>query len=281
MEKDITRIDMRTNIKILILFILLFNSCQINEPTNNDGVEGYRTTIYSLSDTELSVEINEYRKLNDSLICTSLNEFGYPEYDLAPCSNRPILREELNKDESVLINLAKTAIIKNQKYTGVENSDELSIRRTVDIIGCIKCDGSNEELKTIKWRIDYNNQVSMGYEVFDTEIIVFLDNNGVFMLGGNWYSDIVVPSNNLYTLQQVKETLVGLKRTIYCWTNYEIEITSNNLPNEARKVIIPYKNGDKIELRLTWEIIISDYEYVFYIDVVNGEIIKEMQLVIC
>ncbi len=71
----------------------------------------------------------------------------------------------------------------------------------------------------------------------------------------------------------------GYPTTIYFCTN--CEITYIHLSNKYNKVITPYKNWNKIELRLTKEIFTKDSEYVFYVDVVAGKIILERQLFMC
>ena len=269
---------MKKYVTFLFLSSLILISCRIDDSPINDS---YPTTISRLSDTKLNEAIIEYENLNDFYICTQLNEYGFPEYGLSHCLGRPILREEINKDESELLNMAKAVILKNKKFTGVADVSRLSIRRSTGSKGCIKCDDSDGDIKNIKWIFDFNNQLYEGLEVFNTQIRAVLDNNGVFMLSGNWYPHIAVPKTNLYSLEQIKEDLVGQKRTIYCWTNYGIAVTEDNFPSEAGEVIIPIEKEYEIELRVAWEIIISGAYYVFYVDVVSGEIIMEHQLIIC
>ena len=56
--------------------------------------------------------------LNNNQICTSLNKFGFSEYDLAPCISRSISRVEI-KDEEKMISMAKECLIKTSFNSGV------------------------------------------------------------------------------------------------------------------------------------------------------------------
>jgi hypothetical protein len=272
---------MKNRILIVCLLIIGLNSCGIDEPNQDLN---YPTTLYPLNGDMLNKYLNEYMTLNNNRVCTQLNMYGYCEYDLTPCMSRPILRTEII-DESKMIRLAKEFIIKNSKYTGVNNIDNLIISSSDGLSGCVKCDGSANDIKNIKWRLRFSNQYYDGYEVLNTDFFVFLDNNGVFMIGGNWYPKIIIPHNDNYDLKKAKESLYGHKISFRCWNQIEITVNQSNIKQEARKVIIPRKMDDRIELRVTWEIYITDSNnnsmWAIYVDSMTGEIISENQLIIC
>jgi hypothetical protein len=272
---------MKNRIIVLCSLVLLAQSCGVNE---YDETNGYPTKIYPLNSTELTKRISEYQTLNKNQVCTSLNEFGFCEYDLTPCMNRSIQRTEIT-DEAKMINMAKEFISKNSKFTGISNIDELQLSSSSGIHGCIKCDGSEGDKKNIGWRVCFSNQIYNGYEVFNTEFMVFLDNNGVYMIGGNWYPKINIPDSNEFDLEKAKQSLYGHKISFLCWSPINITVSAENIQEEARKVIIPYKIEDRIELRVAWEILIygsgSTPLWTIYVDVMTGETIMENSRIIC
>lgn len=265
---------------MFLLVISLF-SCGIDEPEIDNN---YPTKIYSLSSESLSKSLEEYLLLNNYGVCTQLNSYGFCEYGAMICPNRQFLKTEIN-DENEMIRIAKEFIMKNNKFTGVTNIDELQIFRSKGISGCIKCDGSENDFKITKWRLDFKNQIYKGYEILNTELVVFLDNDGVFIIGGNWYSDIVIPKEDRYNLETVKENLSGRKIHFSCWENFELTITQNMIKQESRKVIYPMKMEDRLELRVAWEIYILGSQqnpmWVIYIDSTTGEVLLEYQLIDC
>jgi len=272
---------MKNQILIVCLLVIGLNSCGIDEPYQDTN---YPTTLYPLNGDMLNKYLGEYMALNNNHICTLLNAYGYCEYDLTPCMNRSILRTEII-NESEMIRMAKQFIIKNNKYTGVTNINKLQVSNSLGISGCIKCDNSENDIKNINWRLRFSNQLYAGYEVLNTDLFVFLDNNGVFMIGGNWYPKINIPHNDNYDFKKAKESLYGHKISFICWSKIEITVNQSNIKQEARKVIIPLKMDDRIELRVTWEIYITDSNnnsmWTIYVDSMTGEIIRENPLIIC
>lgn len=51
-------------------------------------------------------------------------------------------------------------------------------------------------------------------------------------------------------------------------------VTEHALGNANRKVIFPYEKDQKIELRVTWEISISEGLWYAYIDTSTGEVVR-------
>jgi hypothetical protein len=276
----------KVTIFIFTLTIILSNCDVVDDPRSNEDFDydKYPTTIYALSNLEFNSYIKEYNELNDTLICTSLNIFGYCEYSIQSCPNRPVPREEIT-NELEMINIAEATILKNKKFTEIESAENLIINRSVGLSGCIKCDGSEDDIKTITWKIDYNNQVFDGYEVLDTEIIIFLDKNGVTRMGGNWYQNIAIPPKDKYSFEEAKNNIIGRQITLVCEQSYDIIIDENNIFPEARKVIIPHIKDDSIELKVAWELYIIDSNgmtvWRIYFDSTTGEMIKEGQLIFC
>jgi hypothetical protein len=272
---------MKDKLIILGALIILAQSCGVNE---YDETSNYPTTIYPLSSDKLSKYQSEYQTLNNNKVCTSLNEYGFCEYDLTPCMDRSILRTEIT-DETKMINMAKEFISKNSKFTGISNIDELQLSSSTGVHGCIKCDGSEGDIKNINWRVCFANQIYNGYEVFNTDLFIFLDINGVYMIGGNWYPKINIPDSNEFDLEKAKQSLYGHKISFLCWTPINITVSAENIQEDARKVIIPYKIEDRIELRVAWEILIyssgSTPLWIIYVDVMTGEIIMEYSRIIC
>lgn len=249
-----------------VILILALVSCESLESESDNS--SYPTTIFALDSIDYENLVNEYRTFNNNQVCTSLNKYGFCEYNTPFCS----ISSVSITSESQTLSLAKQFIAQNRKFTGVKDVNKLVVELSY-------------RLSQKEWKFTFDNQIYKGYEVFNTSIDVFLDYDGVTLIGGNWYPEISLPSWYTYDFQEARALLIGDTITYYCYTEEKIVVSDTILKNQGRKVIIPLEKENRIELRFTWEIFVIDqYDstpYVFYVDVVTGEIVRQHQLFIC
>lgn len=270
---------------------LVYYGCDVLGPAETEG--RYPTTFRPLPASDLSKLKSEYATLNQNRICTSLNRYGFPEYDLGLCLNRPILRVPISESVDSAAARAKLPLLKNAKFTSVDDTAEVKLARAIPLNGCIKCDGSPGDIRQISWRFDFANQIYSGLEVEESGIVAFADAQGVYMLGGNRFKNIFVPALDRYTLSHTKELLVGRRiRVIGSWEETYYQITAESFLSDAanRKVILQVKQGEALELRVAWKIGVAwrtgqssdpaSPAWSVYVDTTTGEVLREDQLFI-
>lgn len=245
----------------------------------------YPTTLRPLSPAQLQHLKKEYDELNGGRICTSLNEFGFPEYSLTPCLNRSILRVPISETPETATARTKLALAKNAKFTNIQDTSDVTLLRANRMNGCIKCDGSPGDIQQIRWRIDFANQWYQGLEVLESGIVAFADAEGVIMLGGNTYRDIEIPQTDRVSFADAKTLLVGRELHYSDWTGAKtFKITKDSFPagSEPGKVILPTRFGENMELRVTWRVPVgSDSPWWFiYVDSTTGEVMREQMLIV-
>ena len=264
--------------------LLMIQGCDLlleSQVSFND----YPTTFRPLSPTQLQNLKKEYDELNEGRICTSLNEFGFAEYDLTACLDRSILRVPISETPETGAARTKLALVKNAKFTNVKDTAEVSLRRFVRMTGCIRCDGSPGDIQQIRWRFDFANQWYQGLEVLESSIIAFADAEGVIMVGGNAYRDIEIPQTDRVSFADAKALLVGRELHYSDWTGAKtFKITKDSFPEkgEPGMVILPTRSGENMELRVTWRVPVgSDSPWWFiYVDSTTGEVIREQILIV-
>ncbi len=232
----------------------------------------YGTIIPALDSVEWLALTNEYKSLNEH-ICTSISKFGFCTDDRILCD---VDRAGLNKSQAE--GLAKTWIEKNGKFTNIADFSKLTVKRFIGIPSCLLCDSTNKTYRD--WSLVFGNQIYEGMEVFYTEISMYIDASGPYRVGGNWYSTIHIPAIDSFSLDRAKESLYGDTIRIECFTPIVYIVSPQNIAAGGRKVIIPKKYNNRIELRVAWEIFIAR-QYLIYVDTTTGRIIFKNQTIIC
>jgi hypothetical protein len=163
--------------------------------------------------------------------------------------------------------IVKDFLVLNEAQTGVSNIDELSYQNeNYEKIGL-----------NIFWNFRISNQIFDSLEVINSQISIEVENGKVTWCTGNWYPEIFIPEEFIYSKEDVKSMLAD---TVIChsdcWGSTWCETVTIDILDESifRKVIVPITTDSKIELRVSWEINIpAPIYYKFYIDVITGEII--------
>lgn len=134
------------------------------------------------------------------------------------------------------------------------------------------------------WVILFKNQSYNGMEVWDTQIMVIVADNFIF-LGGHHYKDIFIPKHNIISKEQAKMKLVGTEIHYDCWVPSTFVITDSSINLETmEQCAYPLIKSSSIELRVAWKVPISSYGspmWYYFIDIVTGETIGVRQLFGC
>ena len=270
----------------MLLFCL--PACENVSPSANESHQyQYPTILESLPATQLEVLQEDYVALNDNQICTPLDQFGFPEYSLGPCLSRPVLRVPMNEDLGSVVARAKLALVKNQKFTNASDTASLRLLRAFPLEGCIRCDGSPGDIQTIQWELEFANQIYNGFEVTGTQFTVFINAQAVFMLGGNWYKEIVVPEVNRISKEEARERLLGTTIPISGTYNNDVyTIRRESFPrgSQVEKMVLSVRKGDTIELRVVWRTEVwwghLRPAWNVYVETTTGEVLKVEQMFI-
>ncbi len=238
-------------VSVLISGFLLLCGCGIHSVDSSDT---YPTTISPLPAAELQQLMKEYQAQNNFPPCMILNDYGFAEWSF--CPEREILRVQVTEaDAAKMHHLAKFFLLKNEKFTGVTDTSAIVFRQSNGMDGCLRCDGSEGDIVFIGWRVVLANQVYSSLEVKDTGILVWMDAEKITNVVGNWFRDIYIPEQDKVDRETARHSLVGMKIK---WSDFggqeqTFSVTEQSIGKATRKVILPHKNNQNIELRVAWE----------------------------
>jgi hypothetical protein len=227
----------------------------------------YPTTFYKLDPGTLSKRITAFADRNKYIV-SSLNEFGFCSggglYSKPPqCNN--ITREEA-------VEIVKNFISQNQVETGITDPNNLTIIKTIN---------TTTYNNDFRWYLESSPQKIGSIEVFGAITYINIINSEVVIFNGNWYPNIYIPLTFNLDQEMAKNLLVGriTGDTDIGGYPYYMIITSESLNlASAKLVIFPLNTGDSIQLRITWEISVMSHK--IYVDVMTGEIVYDMSMII-
>ena len=266
---------------ILLAGIFAFVSTQSCNLLDSDGEGGiYPTTIRPIEPSKLAELRQRFEELNGPQVCFELDEYGFLKF--AYCSGRPVLRAVLSEDSEVSVSKAKRMLLANKEFTGLADTAALAVIGFNDMPGCIRCDGSAGDIRTIKRGIDFERQVYLGLEVLESRYTVILDSIGVMEMVGHWYDNITVPISDKWSENRARQSLAG-KAIIWYGLGGDkntFVVTPEDLLNRSRKVILQHRVGGNIELRVAWEIPVGKgfLKWNIYVDTTTGEELETRQL---
>lgn len=268
-------------VMILAAALLAFVNTQSCNPVGSgDGDIVYPTTIRPMETSGLEALRQRFEERNGPRVCFEMDEYGFLKF--ASCWARPILRAVISEDSEVTVSKAKRMLFENREFTGVTDTSALVVLRLNDMPGCILCDGSPGDIKTIRRGIDFENQVYLGLEILDSRYSVALDSVGVTHVVGHWYEGIAIPPTDRWNEEKAKQSIVGKSIIWYGFggDKHTFEVSPDDLLNRARKVILQHQVGENIELRVAWEMPVGKGVLMWnvYVDTTTGEDLGTMQL---
>ncbi len=263
------------------LVFLFATNCDLS-PLGDDEI--YPASIPEIEMGKL-VEMNkEYHAMNDGEICSTLNEYGLTGFsrvlfinDTNPCLNRDEVRIEIQYSEE-LLNQAKEALIANQEYTNVVDTENLNLKESLPLYGCTICEGPNINSVPLQWRFTFSNQTKEEIEVLGTEISVYVDANGVNRIWGNWYQ-VYAPKFIEVGYIYAQEVFLGKSLTYEDSSGTLIQhtISASDYGKTPYLKYVPIKKEGTLELRKCWIVelkIDSELKWRGMVDVKTGEIVN-------
>jgi hypothetical protein len=256
--------------KLAFFFIAVLVACNETDiPTDNENL--YPTTIECLPDSVLSQMSDDFAKRNPDVTGTVLNQFGFCKMGLGDN-----FETHGSFSEEEAITAAKDFVLRNPRNTGVNTPDDLHFRQITNSTGY-----GNATF----WHFRTENQIVNDLEVIHSEIIFHTRNRTLISSYGNWYPDIYIPKKIKFDAEKAKSTLLGKEIFHYNFAGqkYSVGIITNEHLKECttKLIIVPFVTSDKIKLHVTWEVKFeTSIYYLFYIDVMTGEIISEEPTII-
>lgn len=256
----------------LLLIVHVLISC---EESNLSEDLNYPTTILKI-DSEIQLQRISELHQEHKYLTTSINEFGFCDltsYDYDRNVDYPPVINALTELEAS--NIITTFISQNKDITGVNNIDNLRFKSSNLSTGL--WNGSTS------WNFKVANQIIDTVEVLHSVININLLNGKLSMCTGNWYPKVYIPNSFNFNSDESKSILINRIVTHYGWSSeYEVTVSKESLDQSSVGLVIcPIEIENRIELRVTWAVNIpSPVFYLFYIDVMTGEIIREEPTII-
>lgn len=277
---------MKKIISSALLVTISVGIVSCNLLTVDEEASEYPTTFPTIEFSELDQMNQEYQQANGGHICSTLNKFGFTGYSEiffengeSPCADREVVRVELEQTDT-LITAAKTALLKNNTYTGVNDTSKLIITELLPIRGCTICEGPGLNNVPIELKITFAEQSIDSNKVIGTDITVVIDAEGVSRIWGNWYQDFEVPDFVNYGYEEVQSGMTGWEIDMRRYTGEEAIYTvqQEDISGIPERVYLPIENESeqKLEIRTCWAIPISynessDFEgWMAYVDIEEG-----------
>lgn len=262
---------MKKSLLVILIFAHLFSSCKktvINDdenPMNYDIPKDYPTTYSKLSQDSIAKMQAEFVIKNKYLV-SSLNDFGFcGKGDVSSLS--PPFSNKITKDEAIA--KVKLFCSQNPIETGVKNPEDLKLDASASIT-------NNNGITT--WTLVISSQEYDASEIIDTRLFFRLTSAEVVSCIGNWYPDVFIPKEFNISQEKAKELILNKVVSFYtiAGIKYDVTISSEHLKNSSvRLSIFPVKTDEKIEMHVTWQILIDSGLYIFYVDVMNGKILSQ------
>jgi len=265
------------NFSFLVVAAMIFGAVLISCDKNEDKwieetVEEdlmYPTTIYSLSEEILLQMCNDFSQRNPN-VYSSLNQFGFCAMRLGGTNGLP---GGFTQEEAIAA--VKEFVACNPEYTGVTNPDDLRIKRISSTIGYNNA---------VFWHFRTENQTINDIEIVNTEILFHTHNWKLVSCYGNYFPDVYVPEKFNLNIEQAQSLLLGKEIIHWGWGgpySAGIVTTEHLQQSTANMIIVPVTTDEKIELRVAWQIYLkAPLHYIFEIDVMTGEIIRENPTII-
>lgn len=262
---------MNKPLQVILILALIFSSCEKSFvpaddiPKKYDIPKDYPTTYNKLSQDSLA-QLQSAYVLKNKYVVSSLNEFGFCGKGDVP-SLSPPFSNKITKDEAVA--KVKLFCSQNPIETGVKNPEDLKLDASAS---------STNYNGTTTWALVFSSQEYDTSEVIGTRLFFRLKSAEVVSCIGNWYTNVYIPKE--FNISQEKAKKLVLNKVVSFYTfagiKYDATISSEHLTNSVVKLsIFPVTTDDKIELRVTWQIWIHSGLFIFYVDVMTGEIIGQ------
>ena len=231
----------------------------------------YPATVTPVSASRLQELQAELDSLKTTHIRADINQYG-----LISSKNSMVGGPSSITDTGLLVSKAREAFVRFSKFTNVTDTSQLTdlevTRFTIP---------GHET-----WVVAFYHQYHDGIEVENTECYASID-SGVCAIAGHHYRDIFIPVRDTISRTRAAQSLTGYTIPYECWGPDTLIVRSELvLRDEIRRLVLPMEVNGTIELRVAWEIPIAGApaagtDWLFYVDILTGEILRIDQLFIC
>jgi hypothetical protein len=123
------------------------------------------------------------------------------------------------------------------------------------------------------WQVSTGIQTINGLELRGTNLRVLLSPNAVVGIGGAWFQSVYIPASDNFNEEGAKESLIN--KTIKHGSN-TLVITDKTIWNDSKKIIVPMRRSEVIELRVCWALYPKGWETL--VDSQTGEVISSTKI---
>ncbi|MBL7067077.1 MAG: hypothetical protein ISS29_04385 [Candidatus Marinimicrobia bacterium] len=263
---------------LFMLLLLFFIRCELfesSEEHDNANID-YPIILYPLSESELNELQLELDSLLNSHYKATLDEYGF----IGPSGLLSRGSSSIN-DVNYAVSKAKSAVVAFSQFTNVSDTSKLIVSEATNQHGTNLFND---------WIVSFQNQAHDTIEVLKTNIMVLITDN-IVQVDGHHYGDIVVPENNLISSEEAEESVIGAELIYYGYAEVDTFIVTedaihiDNAKEETSIKILPYEQGDSLEMRVCWRVPIfggSIYpDFYVFVDILSGEVITYWTLFIC
>ncbi len=268
----------KTKLFFLALLSLLF-ACKDDELFESFSDPNYPTRYCVLSDSERNeLYTNFDSDLKDYF---EVDSFGHLDRKNGKKLDSEIFEGKLNSVEDVE-SIARNHTATYQTYYGISNVMDLNVRKTTGYwVGYGSKFSQEHESDRNRWYVSFENQIFENIEVYGSKIGMYISPKGVYQSFGHWYPQIHLPSNEDVGFSEAKQKIVGKIIGYSDWggsKQHAVTLDDFYSDDTPEKMIIPFRKGDCVEMRLCWKIE-SKTIWNFYVDVMSGELIMNEQTV--
>jgi len=248
-----------------------FTSCEpkMDEEVDDDIIitidPNYPTTIHRLSEETLLQMRSHYAQRNPFVRCT-IDQFGFCSCTI---ENEGVIDAplgSLTREEAIAT--VKEFVACNPDNTGISNPDDLDFDQI----------GTSTHQNIVYWNFWAKQKKINNIELYGTGIVFHIINKAVYLCWGNHFPNVYVPEKFNFDIERAKSKLLGKEVIHLGWAGeYSFgKIKKEHLRESATNlIVVPLKTEEKIELRVAWKIYLASLYYIFYVDVMTGEIIQE------
>ena len=262
--------------KQLMYFQVVFFCCLMAACNQSDIVTDpkYPERISPLTENELDAILKELGQTSFAM-CVAIDTFGYAiidsELDFCLMNDSVAYTVDLTQIE-------QTATAALNEYAFFLNSNNIDVDE-IELVSTADGTSYNDFMEAYPdsvpaiWVVKTKLQYFEGLPVRGTSLTVWLSSTGVEGLSGKRYSQFFVPTNDNFDENAAKELLLNKS---FSYGNADLIINSQTFWHDSKKIIVPIRKSEYIELRVClalypqgWEILVDSH---------TGEVISSIKI---
>ncbi len=269
------------NLCWLIFFIFLLGCSKDEIPEKNILFKitdsNYPVSYKKLTPQQQKQKQEEFEK--GQITFSLIDSFGFVGWSFEDDFElRKQLYEKQFSDISNLIASIKKYLFEKREFTGINDTSVL-VPQEIDI-RFANFGGIYTRIDSTSYNhlgINFGTQKIEGLEVYNSLLTISATAEGIHHVFGHWYPEVYIPSVDKVNIDLAKSVLTGHELTGYDGWGKELSyVISETDVDDYRKIIYPYINGNKLELRVCWEFKPSHWQVL--IDTTTGEILLEQDI---